>query len=69
MYYTLYRIDDKNKIIYVKIEDHITDSTILSNMQKDHERIVKFANKNNYLIEIYNEKDNDEDYFSFKRHL
>lgn len=69
MYYTLYKIDDRNKVIYMKIEDHITDDTTLSNMKDDYERIVKFANENNYLIETYNEKDNDEDYFSFKRHL
>ncbi len=69
MYYTLYKIDDRNKIIYMKTEDHTIDNTMLSNMKNDYERIVKFANENNYIIELYKKEENYEDVFSLRKHL
>ena len=50
MHYTLYKIDDLNKIIYVKYEDGIENNDI--------ERIVNFANENNYTIDVYEKTEN-----------
>ena len=61
MHYTLYKIDDLNKIIYVKDEDGIENNDI--------ERIVNFANENNYTIEVYEKTENYEDVFSLRKHL
>ena len=69
MYYTLYSIDDKNKIIYmIRIRD-ILSSEMQLNIINDYERIVKFANDNNYRIELYEKEDNYESIFSLKKHL
>ena len=69
MYYTLYGIDDKNKIIYMKREDNIDSNKMQSNINNDCERIVQFANKNNYIIKLYEKTDIYEDVFSLKKHL
>ena len=69
MYYTLYEIDDKNKTIYMKIEENTVSNEMLLNINNDYERIVKFANENNYTIKLYEQRDNYEDIFSFKKHL
>lgn len=69
MYYTLYKIDDINKIIYVKRENDIVSNEILLNFINDYERIVKFANENNYIIELYKKEENYEDVFSLRKHL
>ena len=69
MYYTLYKIDDINKIIYLKKENDIVSNEILLNFINDYERIVKFANENNYIIELYKKEENYEDVFSLRKHL
>ena len=69
MYYILYKIDDKNKIIYMKRENDIINNEMLLNIINDYERIVKYANENNYIIELYEKIENYEDVFSFKKHL
>ena len=69
MYYTLYKIDDINKIIYVKKEDDIISNEMLLNFITDYEKIVKFANENNYIIDLYAKTENYEDVFSLKKHL
>ena len=69
MYYTLYKIDDINKIIYIKRENDIVSNEILLNFINDYERIVKFANENNYIIELYKKEENYEDVFSLRKHL
>lgn len=69
MNYKLYNIDDLNKIIYLKREYDIVSNDMLSNFIADYERIVKFANENNYIIELYEKRENYEDVFSLKKHL
>ena len=69
MYYTIYKIDDINKIIYIKRQDDIISNDMLLSFINDYERIVKFANENNYIIELYEKRENYEDVFSLKKHL
>ena len=66
MQYTLYRIDDKSKTIYIKISDNENKD----NFESDYQRIMKYASDNNYIVNyIYENTDNYEDTFSYKKSL
>ncbi len=39
------------------------------NIINDYERIIKFANENNYIIKVYEKAENYEEIFSLKKHL
>ena len=69
MYYTLYEIDDKNKIIYLEEIENIYNKEMLLNIKNDYQKIIEYANKNNYLIKLHELNDNYEDIFSFKKSL
>ncbi len=69
MYYTLYEIDDKNKIIYLQIIENVVNNEMLLNIKNDYQRIIEYANKNNYSIKLYEMNNNYEDSFSFKKSL
>ena len=70
MYYTLYGIDNVNKVIYIKIENRVVNNELLLNFNNDYQRILKYASENNYTIQCINELTNNyTDNFSFKRSL
>ena len=69
MNYKLYKIDDINKTVYLIKENDITSNEKLLNNASDYERILKYANENNYKIELYEKTENYEDVFSLKKHL
>ena len=54
MYYILDRIDNKNKIIYMRLIDNLANDNVIN----DYCRVLQYANDNNYIIEYINDKDN-----------
>lgn len=70
MYYILYKIDNVNKTIYLKIEETIISKNMLSNFGNDYQRIMAYANENNYTIKyIDKELSSYESAFSLKKSL
>ena len=70
MNYTLYKIDDKNKIIYFKYEGDIIDNETLSNIKDNYDRLMKFATDNHYTINfVFDNEVNYDDIFSYKKSL
>lgn len=70
MCYILYKIDNINKIIYLKTEENNISKNMLTNFGNDYQRIITYANENNYTIKYIDKELNSyESAFSLKKSL